>query len=617
MDIRVIGTLFAIIDKYNKIDYISLLKLFDLENSINENSGLLEQKALNILHEYQGANNYILKLKGLFNPNKRGIPTRSQCEYIMNYSQTVPKVAKKWVELDDYFSEKISNEKLYTVPPKQVWIEKLLVEKDKSYHIWGRFFESEPLTDFWLPKAAVIKNPEQYYKEIDYSKYSHRPLLSHQIEAVEKLVKTKRFILADDMGLGKTTSTIVAALETEAKRVLIICPASLKINWQREIENYTDRSTYICGSKRYEDADFVIVNYDILKNFHDPKDRDKSRILKSNFDLVIIDEAHYIQNKTAQRTKLINDFVKGVDRLWLLTGTPMTSRPMNYFNLLELIESPVAANWMAYVIRYCNGYQFKVGNRKVWNVMGASNLEELRDRTSRQVLRRLKTDVLDLPDKIITPVYLRLKSKEYEELMGEYFEWYDKNPDESSSLTVQFTKLTKVRQVIAQEKIRSTIELVENILEQDKKVIVFTNFTDSLNKIYEHFGKQAVYLDGSCSPAKRQHAVDEFQNNEKIKVFVGNLKAAGVGITLTAAEAVIMNDLSFVPSDHAQAEDRSYRYGQKSNVSVYYPIFENTIEGVIYDILNKKKNIFETVMGDNIGKAEIVEEIMNQIFGKR
>jgi SWI/SNF-related matrix-associated actin-dependent regulator of chromatin subfamily A-like protein 1 len=617
LDIRVIGTLFAIIDKYKKIDYISLLKLFDLENSINENSGLLEQKALNVLHEYEGANNYILKLKGIFNPNKRGIPTRSQCEYILNYSNTTPKVAKKWVELDDYFSEKISNEKLYTVPPKQVWIEKLLVEKDKSYHIWGRFFESEPLTDFWLPKAAVIKNPEQYYKEIDYSKYSHRPLLSHQVEAVEKLVKTKRFILADDMGLGKTTSTIVAALETEAKRVLIICPASLKINWQREIENYTDRSTYICGSKRYEDADFVIVNYDILKNFHDPKDQDKSRILKSNFDLVIIDEAHYIQNKTAQRTKLINDFVKGIDRLWLLTGTPMTSRPMNYFNLLELIESPVAANWMAYVIRYCNGYQFKVGNRKVWNVMGASNLEELRDRTTRQVLRRLKTDVLDLPDKIITPVYLRLKSKEYEELMGEYFEWYEKNPDESTSLTVQFTKLTKVRKVIAQEKINSTIELVENILEQDKKVIVFTNFTDSLNKIYEHFGKQAVYLDGSCSPAKRQNAVDEFQNNDKIKVFVGNLKAAGVGITLTAAEAVIMNDLSFVPSDHAQAEDRSYRYGQKSNVSVYYPIFENTIEGTIYDILNKKKNIFETVMGDNMGRAEIVQEIMNQIFGKR
>jgi len=115
------------------------------------------------------------------------------------------------------------------------------------------------------------------------------------------------------------------------------------------------------------------------------------------------------------------------------------------------------------------------------------------------------------------------------------------------------------------------------------------------------------------SKPARQNSVDEFQNNEKVMVFVGNLKAAGVGITLTAAEAVIMNDLSFVPSDHSQAEDRAYRYGQKSNVSVFYPIFENTIEGVIYDILSNKKNVFETVMGDNIDRGTVVEEILNTI----
>jgi SNF2 family DNA or RNA helicase len=155
--------------------------------------------------------------------------------------------------------------------------------------------------------------------------------------------------------------------------------------------------------------------------------------------------------------------------------------------------------------------------------------------------------------------------------------------------------------------------LAQNIIDQDKKVIIFTNFTDTLNKIKNHFGKQAVHLDGSCTKPQRQYAVDQFQENEKIKVFVGNLKAAGVGITLTAAEAVIMNDLSFVPSDHSQAEDRSYRYGQKSNVLVYYPIFENTIEGVIYDILNNKKSVFETVMGDNINKADFIEEMMNKI----
>jgi SWI/SNF-related matrix-associated actin-dependent regulator 1 of chromatin subfamily A len=268
---------------------------------------------------------------------------------------------------------------------------------------------------------------------------------------------------------------------------------------------------------------------------------------------------------------------------------------------------------MAYVIRYCEGYQFKAGPRKVWNVMGASNLEELRDRTVGLTLRRLKENVLDLPDKIITPVYLRLKSNQYEAVMGEYYDWYDKNPDESKSLTVQFSKLTKVRQIIADEKISHTIEIAENIIEQDKKVIIFCNFTDSLNKITEHFGKTAVKLDGSMSKAERQFSVDQFQENPKVKVFVGNIKAAGVGITLTAAEAVVMNDLSFLPSDHAQAEDRAYRYGQKNNVLVYYPIFDNTIEGIIYDILNNKKLVISTVMGDNQNPADAAEEILQRI----
>jgi SWI/SNF-related matrix-associated actin-dependent regulator 1 of chromatin subfamily A len=367
------------------------------------------------------------------------------------------------------------------------------------------------------------------------------------------------------------------------------------------------------GKNFSPDADFVIINYDIIKNFHDTKKKGESQILDSNFDLVVVDEAHYIKNGTAQRTKLINDIVKSVDRLWLLSGTPMTSRPIDYYNLLNLVDSPTARNWMAYVIRYCQGYQFNAGGRKIWNVTGASNLEELRDRTSGTILRRLKEDVLDLPDKIITPVYLRLKSKNYEEVMGEYYDWYDKNPDESKSLTVQFTKLTKVRQIIADEKISQTIELAENIIEQGKKVIIFCNFTDSLNKIVEHFGKISVKLDGSMSKPNRQHSVDEFQDNEKVRVFVSNLKAGGVGITLTAAEAVIFNDISFVPSDMAQAEDRAYRYGQKNNVLIYYPIFDNSIEAVIYDMVNAKKQVISTVMGDNQDNGDVAEEILQRI----
>jgi SWI/SNF-related matrix-associated actin-dependent regulator 1 of chromatin subfamily A len=574
----------------------------------------LESKAISILETYEGSNNYIIELKRKSQLNRKFYPTRNQAEYIINNHDKQPKVAKKWVILDAYFAQKLADDKLMTTIPEKVWVEKLLAEKEKAFHIWGKIIDAEQFHDFWLPKAAIIKDNTVKDVIIDYEKYSNRPPLNHQKEAIQKLVENKKFILADDMGLGKTTSTIIAALEAKSSKVLIICPATLKINWKREIENYSDKSIYIAEGKNFNsDADFVIINYDIIKNFHDPKKKAESQILNAKFDLVIVDEAHYIKNAQAQRTKLINDIVKNVDRLWLLTGTPMTSRPIDYFNLLSLADSPVAKNWMAYVIRYCEGYQFKVGPRKVWNVMGASNLEELRDRTSGLTLRRLKENVLDLPDKIITPVYLRLKSKEYEEVMGEYYDWYDKNPEESKSLTVQFSKLTKVRQIIANEKINQTIELAENIIEQDKKVIIFCNFTDSLNKITEHFGKAAVKLDGSMSKQERQFSVDQFQENDKVKVFVGNIKAAGVGITLTSAEAVIMNDLSFLPSDHAQAEDRAYRYGQKNNVLVYYPIFENTIEGVIYDILNNKKQIIATVMGDNLNSADVAEEILQRI----
>ena len=200
---------------------------------------------MKVLETYEGANNYILKLKQKFQTNKNFFPSRNQADYIITYQNTQPKVAKKWVLLDTYFAEKFADEKLLMTTPEKVWIEKLLVEKDKAYHVWGKFLENEQLYDFWLPKGSIVKNVSVEKVEVDYTKYSHRPPLEHQKEAIEKLVGCKRFILADDMGLGKTTSTIIAALETGAKKVLIVCPASLKINWEREIKNYTNRPSYI------------------------------------------------------------------------------------------------------------------------------------------------------------------------------------------------------------------------------------------------------------------------------------------------------------------------------------------------------------------------------------
>ncbi len=262
--------------------------------------------------------------------------------------------------------------------------------------------------------------------------------------------------------------------------------------------------------------------------------------------------------------------------------------------------------------RYCAGYQFRVGNRKVWNTSGASNLDELRERTKSLVLRRMKTDILDLPEKIVTPVYLELKNTFYDDELEEFMR-ISKDNKENESITVTLNRLMKIRQLISIEKVSYTCELIDKCLEQGKKVIVFTNFTSSLELIHEKYKKNSVTLDGRMSKERKQESVDKFQNNDKVKVFISNIVAGGVGITLTAAEVVIMNDLSFVPSDHSQAEDRAYRIGQNKGVSIYYPIFENTIEGKIYDILSRKKNIFETVMGDNIDTGTVAEEILNLI----
>ena len=295
-----------------------------MESNKDKLSKIPEVRAQRTLEGYDGFNNYIQSIQKKFREQKHFKITRAQSDYINTYHNLAPKIARKWVDLDSYFGKKMMEDKLLTKVPEKVYIEKLLVEKEKSFHIWGKIFENEKLHSFWLPRVALIKSQETEKVEINYEKYSHRPPLEHQIESIEKLVSHKKYILADDMGLGKTTSTVIAALESGVERVLIVCPASLKINWKREIQNYTEKSISIVEGKKWESADFVIMNYDILKNFHNIKNKEESIILQEGFDLVVVDEAHYIQNVQAKRTKLINDIINSIGKVWLLTGTPMT-----------------------------------------------------------------------------------------------------------------------------------------------------------------------------------------------------------------------------------------------------------------------------------------------------
>ncbi len=577
-----------------------------------------EIDAREILLTYSGFNNQLIDWKKKFEEVKNFKLTRPQSEYVLNYHGVTPRVAKKYISIVSSYGEKLMESKRLTKIPDNIWCEKLLCESDMAYHIWGRVNDSEKNHAFWLPKFAIIQEEKKLNREVDYSPYSKRPPLEHQKVAIEKLLANDKYILADDMGLGKTTSSIIASLESGAKKILIICPATLKINWQREIENYSDRKTLIVEGRKWGSTfDYYIINYDIVKNYHtidEPQigEERNSQILNEKFDLVIIDEAHYISNTTAARTKLINDILKNIPKVWLLTGTPMTSRPINFYNLLKIVNSNVALNWQSYVKRYCGGYQFTVNKKKIWNTSGATNLDELRMRTKNIVLRRMKTDILDLPDKIITPIFLDLRSTFYDEELEEFIRITSENKNKES-LSVTINRLMKVRQIIAQEKVEHTCEIIDRCLEQDKKIIVFTNFTSTLDMLHEKYKKNSVVLDGRMSKEKRQQSVDKFQNESKIKIFISNIVAGGVGITLTEAEVVIMNDLSFVPAHHSQAEDRAFRYGQKKNVMVYYPIFENTIERIVYNMLQKKKNIIDQVMGDGEFSESFAESILKEL----
>lgn len=478
-------------------------------------------------------------------------------------------------------------------------------------------------------KADIYYLPEKYkvgryIKDIQREGEGETVCIS--VDAPDKLYVVEHGIVTHN-----TTQSIIAALECGAKKILVVCPSSTKINWQREINVFSDDTTIIDG-KKWSEAKFTIINFDILKNFHGLIDKKvkndgflNRELVDADFDLCIIDEAHYLKNNDSIRGKIIVDLVvkHKVERVWLLTGTPVANRPMDFFNLLKIIKSPIAENWKHYAVRYCDGKQFfrtlKNGQKKqIWLTGGASNLEELASKTKNIVLRRLKTEVLDMPDKVVTPMYQTLDKKgwsEYDRLWDEYVTkriLEDKKTNEEQKSLVE---LILLRKFIASQAIQHTIEMAENAIEIGRKVIIFTSFTEELEIIQNHFGKLSVKHNGPMTSLQKQRSVDAFQENPKIKVFVGNIKSAGVGITLTEGTVVIFNSFDWVPGNNEQAEDRAFRIGQLNDVNVYYQLFDNTISMKMWEMLNNKKDIISTIMGEKtLTEEEITTLLVEQLI---
>jgi len=590
--------------------------------------------ALNKLRGYDGKNPYLKKLKNELVKNGKLPLTTTQEEYIISNFEFEPHKVDRVIGISEYLGEEFEKKYELSFTPTKIYIGFVLGENEKSFHVFGKLKQNQKQNEmYWIPKTQVMEDP--YYTpvdiDVDFDKYTQKDLMGrtpyeHQKEGIKFLLSRKKAILADDMGLGKTIQAVVSTLATESKKVLIICPSSTKINWEREINMFGEYDTSIIQGRKWKPAKYTIINYDILKNFHTVKKRGEkpieelTQILDEKFDTLIVDEAHYLKNHKSIRGSIVTDLVKKTDfeNVWLLTGTPVANRPKDLYNLLKIIGHPLADNWQFYVKRYCDAKNFKkrLKNGKIkniWLVDGNSNLGELSIRIKNKVLRRMKEEVLDMPDKTIIPVFNQLSSKEWVEYDNLWEEYLIKRKEQKKRGSPQrdLVELILLRQFIAMKAMPNTIELVDNAIEEDKKVIIFTTFNDELLDLQEHYGNKCVVHNGSMSSNDKQHSVDEFQNNPNKKVFIGNIMSAGVGITLTAADTVVFNSFDWVPGNNEQAEDRSYRIGQKNNVSVYYQLFDDTISTRMWYTLKHKKNVINQIIGKN---DDNIDEIINDII---
>ena len=443
---------------------------------------------------------------------------------------------------------------------------------------------------------------------------SEGSLYPHQADGVAFLLSKRRVILADDMGLGKTRQAIVA-MEAGVPdgKVLVVCPASIKLNWKREIQlvdALAEVEVLGVDQEITNDPRWVIVNYDILRKHAD-------RLHAVDWSGVILDEAHFIKN-ASQRTnhclKLLgvqadaHAPVIGPEFVFLLTGTPMTNRPKDIFNLLRCVEHPAARSYLSFAKRYCDAYRNDYG----WVTTGASNLDELNLLMKEVSIRRTKGEVLDLPPKSRSWVPVDISgSKAAFNAVESFLNWYAGADPSQPNDTEFLARLTKVRAALHKAKQKAVAERIRDVVASGEKVVVFTCFSDGIERHKKRLRDSAVTITGSDTPEQRMAAVDRFQDDDMVRVALCNIIAGGVGITLTAGTHVIFQDLDWVPANHAQAEDRCYRLGQANRVTVEYFLAAGTLDGYISELLEQKMKLIAAVEAEELPDGSILAEIQD------
>jgi len=352
-------------------------------------------------------------------------------------------------------------------------------------------------------------------------------LMPFQCVGVEFLnINNGSALIADEMGLGKTVQALAwLRLYPKNTPTLVVCPASLKLNWRNEAVKWLDNPDYyIVNGKTIEAGhELYIINYDILKNHIDT-------LIGMNFQVMICDESHYLKNYKTNRTKFVKKLSDNIPNKILLTGTPVTNRPKELWQQLNIIDPTSYPKFFQFGIKYCDAKQNQYG----WDFSGASNVDKLNDELKSIMIRRKKKDVLtELPDKRRSTIYFDLKKKnlkEYRLAENNFKKWLIENDkDVSKAMRAEFlTHINALRNLSVDGRIDNIIEWINDFINSGEKLVVFAHHHKVIDKLYENFKDVSVTLTGETKTEDRQKAVDEFQNNSHIKLFIGNIKAAGL-----------------------------------------------------------------------------------------
>ena len=621
------------------------------------------ERAYELLKQYNGKNNQILYLAYKVRKTDYSL-SDFDVTYILNNYDFEPYDVKKIVKISGDYGEILKKKYDLDFLPEKIYIKRVIGEIGETIHCYGQYRKSVEPSLMYIKKKYIL-NPLLETKEniqvnVDFEKYDKMTekdgtiLKKAQREGIEFLLQNKKCILADSMGTGKSRQSVVASMETGADKILIICPASLKSTWKREICTYNKPTdvTIISGSEWKTNTKFTIVNYDILDNFYKiptdivyedvlnekgekvkqpvmikasngklvPKTRKSTKKQKikdclkesplflENFGCVIIDEAHKLSNNKSIRYKVIEDFLKRskIPYVFLLTGTPLTNRPMNLYHILKLIDAEITHDYQYYVERYCEGRTMKLKSGKEVTLSGgATNLDELKEKIKHVYIRRLLSEMTDMVNKDIQTRYYDLTAsqmKRYEELWDEYVSAQQEQGNEDSEDYRQLVEGILVRQYLAKEMIANTIQLVDEKIENGEKVIIICTFTEEIKELKKYYGNKCVVYDGKMTLKQKDKAESEFMNNPKIKVFIGQIIACSVGLTLTAAHTIVFNSYSFSSAENKQAEDRIYRLNQTEDVMCIYQLFNDSISQRMFDLVTRKQIISNTVIKSENGK---------------